>query len=180
MKRKGILLTVGLLFSVLLLAQHHPSITGMSSEENEWPNFRQAIVIGHTLIPVEATHDHIFIPSWGIDTEYWPSRRWGVGLHADIEIESFIILVEGGESVERINPVVVTLDALHRLKNGLIIVLGPGIELEQSREYALFRLGLEYEIPLGYHFDLAPTVFYDRRFDGYATWTVGLGVGKRF
>ena len=179
MSKVWTLLAFGLLSTSILGAQHHP-VAGATVGEDPWPRFRAAVVIGHTLIPVEATRDHIFIPSWGLDAEYWHSSRWGVGLHADIEIESFIILAAGGEEVERVNPVVLTLDGLYRLDNGLVFVFGPGLERERSKAYALFRLGLEYEIPIAHHFDLAPTVFYDRRLDGYTTWTVGLGVGKRF
>lgn len=173
------LLAIGLLGTAGLSAQHHPA-AGTATSGSPWPHFRAAIVLGHTLIPVGSSQDHVFIPSWGLDAEYWPSSGWGLGLHADVEIESFIILTGAGEEVERINPLVLTLDALHRLPSGLVFLLGPGIELEQSQAYALVRLGLEYEIELPHHYDLAPTVFYDRRFDGYTTWSVGLGVGKRF
>jgi hypothetical protein len=180
MRKAWSLLIIGLLSTTGLFAQHHAPVADELGTELDWPHFRAAIVLGHTLIPVEQTQDHIFIPSWGLDIEYWNSPHWGLGLHADIEIESFIILAEDGEEIERINPVVLTLDALHRLPSGLVFVVGPGVELERSRAYALFRLGLEYEIELPHHYDLAPTVFYDHRFDGYTTWSIGLGVGKRF
>lgn len=44
----------------------------------------------------------------------------------------------------------------------------------------MVRGGLEYEIKLASHRDVAPIMFYDSRKDAYDTFTVGIGIGKRF
>lgn len=165
------------LFTHILFAQHH-----LPKENKEaHGGFRVAALIGHTLVPTESADAQVFIPSWGIDVEYWFSSQWGVGLHNDIEIESFIILGPEGEEIERVNPLVITLDALYRPWKGLVLLAGPGIELERDNNFELFRLGAEYEIPIGNHFDLAPSLFFDQRLgDGYYTWNFALGVGKTF
>ncbi|MTB50337.1 hypothetical protein [Lewinella sp. W8] len=166
-----------LLGSSLAHGQHH----SVDHHDDDHRGFRVAALIGHTLVPTESADAHVFVPSWGLDVEYWFSSRLGVGLHNDIEIESFIFLDEEGEEIERINPLVITLDALYRTRSGVVLLAGPGIELERENNFALFRLGVEYEIPIGGHFDLAPSIFYDQRLgDGYHTWNFALGVGKTF
>lgn len=166
----------------VLHAQHHHPIGHEPSPHPaaHVPHYRVAVLIGHTLIEGRHVEGSLFIPSWGLDLEYWPSAKWGIGLHNDLELESFILIGPEGEEIERMQPLVITADALYQFKKGWIISLGPGIEIERGENYPLVRLGIEWEIEMGKHFDLAPTIFYDQRLDGYHTWSVALGVGKRF
>jgi hypothetical protein len=76
--------------------------------------------------------------------------------------------------------VVITIEGFYKWKNKLVLQMGPGIELEKTQNYYLFRLGIEYEFTFGEHWDLSPTIFYDSRFDSYDTWTLGLCVGRHF
>lgn len=167
------------------LAQHAENHTHDTYAHHEkMPHFRAAVLIGHTLIPAEHAGEAFFIPSWGLDLEYWFNKKWSVGLHSDLEIETFVIL-EGGreeeeEELERVSPLVITLDALYKPWKGLVFQFGPGLEIEKEESFPLLRAGLEYEFELNHHWDIAPTVFYDTRFNEYHTWTIALGIGKRF
>lgn len=130
------------------------------------------------------TPDHmdtrIFVPSWGLDIKYWASHRLGIGLHTDVELQNFVILNQEREEVERNEPVILSLDGLYRPSKNLILMGGPGIELEEGESFWLFRAGFEYEVPVGTSFDVFPSLFFDQRFDGYNTLTIGQGVGRRF
>ncbi len=150
--------------------------------EQKSPPFRIAALIGHTLIPEEHAGENFFIPSWGLDVEYWPHHKWGIGIHSDLEIETFVIFRNNEEQseLERFSPLVSTLDILYKPWKGLVLQLGPGIELEKSENFKLFRVGIEYEFEIHNHWDIAPTLYYDSRFDAYHTWSVALGIGKRF
>lgn len=150
--------------------------------EKEHGHIRLGLVIGHTLIPteIEGNRENLLIPSWGMDLEYWFNQRWGVGLHNDIEVETFEVLSDEDEYIERIYPLVFTLDVLWRPWRGLVLLAGPGIELEQNRNLQVFRFGAEYEVELFQGWDLSPNFFYDARSGAFGTWSVGLGVGKRF
>ncbi len=152
------------------------------SVEERIPPFRVAVLIGHTLIPDEHSGEEFFIPSWGLDLEYWFNKEWGIGLHSDLEIETFVLVRENAEQdeLERQSPLVLTLDALFKPWKGLVFQVGPGIEIERSENFPLLRLGLEYEFELPNHWDIAPSFFYDNRFGAYHTWSIALGVGKRF
>ena len=147
---------------------------------NVFPHFRGAVFISHTFIPSIAKGERIAIPSYGLDLEYWFNHDWGLGLHNDLELETFIIEQDHEEFLEREYPLVSTLDLLYRPWKGIVFQIGPGIEIDRNKTFYLLRLGVEYEIELGHHWDLYPTFFYDTREDAYTTISVGLGVGKRF
>jgi|AntRauTorckE5430_2_1112549.scaffolds.fasta_scaffold12067_3 hypothetical protein len=144
------------------------------------PHFRFASFISHTFIPGLSDGARIAIPSYGIDLEYWFNNRWGIGLHNDIELETFIVERENNEFTERRFPIVTTLDLLYHHNSGLVFVIGPGLEFDINEKFMLFRVGLEYELELEHHWDLYPTIFYDMRADAFTTFTFGLGIGKRF
>lgn len=180
---KQLILVLALSMSLpLFISAQHTEAPHATHEEEEMPPFRIALLIGHTLIPAEHAAENFFIPSWGFDIEYWMNRKWGVGIHSDLEIETFIIVRDNTEEedLERLSPLVVTLDALYKPWKGLVLQFGPGIELERSENFGLLRMGLEYEFELNHHWDVAPTIFYDTRFSEYHTWSIALGVGKRF
>jgi hypothetical protein len=145
-----------------------------------FPHFRAAAFISHTFISGVVEGSRVAIPSYGLDLEYWFDEKLGIGLHNDLELETFIVEQNREEYLEREYPVVSSLDLLYRPLKGLVLQIGPGIEIDRNQSFFLFRLGLEYEVELGHHWDLYPTVFYDAREDSYSTLSVGLGVGKRF
>jgi hypothetical protein len=159
-------------------AVHHKSAD--SGNEVHIPHFRAAFIVGHTLIPALESQENAAIPSYGLDVEYWPTSKIGFGIHNDLEITNFIIETDHEEYLEREYPLVVTADLLIKPWKGLVIQAGPGIEFEKNENFLLFRLGLEYEFELNHHWDLFPTLFYDDREGSYHTWSIGLGVGKRF
>lgn len=100
-------------------------------------------------------------------------------MHNDIEIETFIIRNSDNEEIERVNPLVLTVDALYQFGGGFVVTIGPGVELEKEESFYLMRLGIEYEKDITDSFYLLPTFFLDQRFDGFNTWNVGLGVGLK-
>ena len=146
--------------------------------DQEAKGFRLVGIIGHTLVNNEGL-DNVFVPSWGLDIEYWFNHKWGLGLHNDIEIATFIIKNSENEEIERINPLVLTLDALYHFGSGFVFTLGPGVELEREKSFYLMRIGFEYEHDLNESFYILPNLFLDQRFDGYNSWNIGLGVGYK-
>lgn len=171
-----------LLATISLTAQSSHEAHSDSLIETYHPKFRIASFISHTLIPTPHNESHAFIPSWGIDLEFWPTSRFGIGLHNDIELETFFIEGSEEELVERKYPVVSTLDALYRPVGGFILVAGVGYELEKKDDFFILRFGAEYEIELGHHWDVFATFSYDTSTGSrnYHTYTLGIGFGKRF
>jgi len=175
MKKIGITILVFVSMMTEIKAQDHQT---KLNNQNHGSGFRIAGIIGHTLVKTEGL-DNVFVPSWGFDFEYWINHRWGVGLHNDVEIETFVIRNSEGDEIERINPLVLTLDALYQFGGGFVVTLGPGIEIEKNESFYLVRVGLEYEQDITEKLYLLPNVFLDQRFDGYNTWNIGLGIGLK-
>jgi hypothetical protein len=164
-----------LLTNIHVNAQEHEP--GQEKNKSE-SGFRIVGIIGHTLVHTEDL-DNVFVPSWGLDIEYWFNEKWGIGLHNDVEIETFVVRNSENEEVERVNPLVFTIDALYQFGNGFVFTLGPGVEFEKEESFYLFRIGIEYEKDITEKFYLLPNFFLDQRFDGYNTWNIGLGIGMR-
>jgi hypothetical protein len=148
-------------------------------EHPAFPHFRVAAFIGHTSVPVAHTSQRVFIPSWGIDLEYWINPKWGLGLHNDIEMEPLII-EQSEEDTEYKYLFVFTLDGLYKPWKDLVLQAGGGIEVVQEESFAIFRLGVEYEFEIGNHWDLFPSLIYDTSLGSFHAITIGFGVGKRF
>ena len=165
----------GIIFFVMILTANRINAQQNNSHES---GFRIIGVIGHTLVNAEEV-DNVWVPSWGLDIEYWINNNWGIGFHNDIEIETFVVKNSGKDEIERVNPLVFTLDALYHFGNGFVITLGPGIEIEEQKSFYLLRAGIEYEKDITESFYLAPSMFFDERFDGYNTINIGLGVGVK-
>jgi hypothetical protein len=177
-----LLLLLCIIWNPFYLAGQHTNAEDEINEHNHHKNLRVALLIGHTLIPEQHAEENFFIPSWGLDLEYWANEKWGIGIHTDLEIETFVIIKDEAETMEidRVTPLVLTIDALIKPWKGLVLQIGPGIELEKEENYELMRVGAEYEIELTNHWDVSPTIFYDTRFNEYHTWSIALGIGKRF
>ena len=144
-------------------------------------HFRISPVLSHTYIP-KATiggKEIYFLPSFGLDLEYWFSHKWGVGLHNDLELESFEIEKDNAKNV-RVIPIVSTIDLLYNFHKRWVLVLGAGIEFDKRENLTLFRTGIEYEIEIGDGWDVSPTIFYDIRISKFDTASIGIGFGKRF
>lgn len=166
--------TFTLLLMILIANQINAQIHHNKSESG----FRIIGVIGHTYVNTEQ-FENVWVPSWGLDIEYWFNNNWGIGLHNDVEIETFVFKNSGNVDLERVNPLVFTIDALYHFHNGFVFTLGPGIEIERQKSFYLLRAGIEYEKDITESFYLVPSLFLDQRFDGYNTFNIGLGVGLR-
>ena len=149
-------------------------------KENKHSNWRVAALIGHTYFPID--HGvHLYIPSFGLDIEYWWSNQWGVGLHNDIEIENFEVVLESLNTVvNRSYPIVSTVDVLYKPWRELVVLIGPGIEADHREIFSLVRFGLEYEWMITDKWDVSPSIFYDTRFDAFDSWSIALGFGRHF
>ena len=176
---------VAFLFSPLnVAAQQHSQDRTQESETHGFKHFRISAVLYHTYIGTKTSDgkDMLIVPSVGLDLEYWFNEQWGIGSHNDLELISFEVEEREGSFIERETPVLLTLDALWKPWRGLVLLAGPGVEFEKSENLFVVRGGLEYELELelGSHWDVAPTIFYDYRKDAYDTFSVGIGIGKRF
>ena len=165
-----------------LAAQHHAKDPETSITAHEFKHFRVGGMLYHTYIGTETAEGTslLVVPSLGLDLEYWFNEAWGIGSHNDVELINFEVEKGHEHTIERETPVLLTLDALWKPWKGLVLLAGPGLEIEPTENLFVFRTGLEYEFELPHHWDVAPTLFYDNRLEAYDTFSIGIGFGKRF
>lgn len=169
-------------YVLLLLLHLNYLINAQEQHHTECKHFRISPVLSHTYIPMATKEGDktVIVPSFGLDLEYWMNNKWGFGLHNDLELETFEIMTNNELTIEKQFPVVLTADVLYRFHKNWILVFGSGIEFEKNENLFIIRTGIEYEVEFGNHWDIAPTVFYDHRSHNFGTWSIGIGIGKRF
>ncbi|NJB82084.1 hypothetical protein [Wenyingzhuangia aestuarii] len=160
------------------------NLTAQEAEEVREKKHRVSVVLGHSYLNLGfelGNKDVLSIPSFGLDYEYWFKNKWGVGIFSDIELISSKESSElHGGVIDRRYPVVVTLDALWNPIEHVEFVFGPGVIFENGEVKDLIRVGVEYDLTLGHHWDVAPSFFYDHATDGISNISIGIGIGKSF
>ena len=97
-----------------------------------------------------------------------------------MEIANYIIEDHDGNELERETLVIMSLVGIYNPWHTLQFVAGIGREFEHNKRFWVYRFGLEYEIEIGHHWDIAPALVLDLKEGLYNSWTLGLAVGKRF
>ncbi|MCA6079171.1 hypothetical protein [Fulvivirga sedimenti] len=182
MNNQIIRLIKGVFISIFLFYGSFPAVSQEESGEARRRPLRLTASIGHTYLPKDTRvgKDVAILPSFGLDIEYWFSRRFAVGLHNDLELLHFQVVEQNDIIIERDYPVLVTFDLIFNVYKGLTVYFGPGAELESHENFFVTRIGIEYEVEIGNNWDLHPVFFHDVRRNAYDTFSFGLGVGKRF
>jgi hypothetical protein len=175
---KTYVLSVFLLSSIYFIQaqEHHPELA-----ESELTHHKVIIMIGHTRVPrgIGGTTP-LIIPSWGFNYQYWFSHQWGLGLHNDMEIATYIIKDEEGIEIERERPLIVSLVGHYKPIQLLGFFTGMGREFEKSESFWVYRLGMSLEFEMSNNWELAPELVWDAKEAVYDSWAIGLSVGKRF
>lgn len=185
-KQKNILCTLLLLLFVLAASiqgqSHHDSV----HHDHDFKRFRAAVNLAHAYMP-KATPDIdegvLIIPVWGLDFQIWFNEHWGIGLKNDIEIAKYVLTEndESGDTQLRKNPLIMSLPVYFSpWEGGLTFFSGPGIELEEDHNFWVYRFGLGYEFELPGHWDVAPEFVYDLKDGSFNSFTIAIGIGKRF
>lgn len=175
--------TVILLFSnSVAFSQEHIDVD-VQKTEHEFKYFRIAVTMGHGYIPSATTSDTklVVLPTWGLDAQYWFNTRLAIGFKSDIELASYFVEVNGAETIERVNPVILSLPIFYSpYGRDLVFLLGPGVELEGHEDFFVFRMGVGYEIHLAKGWDFTPEFVYDLKDAHINAVTLSVGIGKKF
>ena len=118
----------------------------------------------------------IYIPTIGIDYYYRIVPKLKIGLMMDLELADYLIV---SKNIERNKAFIATAIAAYSLPKKFAAYGGLGIELEEHKNLAVFRLGVEHELELKKEWALATGIFYDFK-ESYDTWTFSLALGKSF
>ena len=178
--RIRLMMFLSLLIPATLLAQEHEE----HKTQVKTKHHRVALMISHTHIPKGIpsvkNSGSVIVPSWGLTYNYRFNEKWTIGLHTDMEIATYLIEDADGDQLERSQPIIVTLMGGVNLWKGIELAVGFGREFEEHHDFWVYRIGIEYNIEIGNHWDIAPALIFDIKENLYNSWTIGVVVGKKF
>lgn len=172
------------IFFICKLADVYGQPHEATIEHSHSSKHRVSIMIGHTHVPKGiANADNrgpLIIPSWGLNYNFNINEKWAVGWYNDMEITTYYIQDVHGSELERERPIITSIVGIFKPWEYLGFLAGVGRELEKHQSFWVFRAGVEFEIEMGNHWDLSPSLIYDLKESVYDSWSIGLTVGKRF
>ena len=164
-------------------AQIAPGSEGKEQEEKY--RHRISIMMANSHIPnmdgIEGQNNFTIVPTWGLDYDFWLSRKWAIGLHNDFILQQYKIKNDKDHTiVERSFPVGVCAVGIFKPFNHLSFVSGIGKEFEKNESFGMWKLGVEYGFELPKAWELSLNFQYDNKFNAYDSWLFGLGISKLF
>lgn len=172
---KKTLLTVPFftLLSLSLFAQDH--------EEESDKKHRITLVMANTHVnQIVNDENQIFIiPTWGLDYHYQLSKRFALGLQNDIELMTFEVEHEGVE-LQRSYPFSTSLVVSAKVWKELAFFVGPGYELEKTRNFFQYVIGTEYGFRMNENWELGINLTYNNKEAYYDSWMFGFGLSRLF
>ena len=161
---------------------HQDSHSGERSSAHHFLHHRLAAGFGYTLVPKgadESTEEEgILVPTLALDYLYKFSHKWSAGLVVDLELSQYVIPVLD-DFVNRHNALIIAAIGLYEPIIYWGIYAGAGIEIEKHKNFAVLKVGTDYEFQLGNNWDISPSLTFDWK-EEYTTWSLMVGVGKHF
>ncbi|HPJ54136.1 MAG TPA: hypothetical protein PLF80_14485 [Flavobacteriales bacterium] len=182
-RNDGIAFAVVLL-SVLLSAPRANAQEHEAQEAGEEGRHELSVLIAHGHVGqglnAEGGRRWLVLPAWGLNYNYWLNERWALGLHTDLINENFVVEEFDEEVLERERPIAPALMATYRPHEHWSFLLGAGMEFAPGDDLTLIRGGAEYTVHLGGTWETCASLAYDLRLDAYDSWTLGIGLARRF
>ena len=158
------------------LAQHGP----VEGHEEILHPHHLSVLLAATYIPhgEKSDREGIYAPTIGLEYEYELTHHWAVGAAGDLEFKEYAIDINDVPVTQK-NVLVLAALGIYTFTGGFQVLLGPGYSYEKNKSLFLVRAGLKYQIPIGDHWDITPTLEADFK-KKYETVALGVSIGKRF
>jgi len=163
------------LLPIMAAAEEHEGEAGE-------PEKRQKLMVsfGYTHIPEGADDEDsdkgVFVPTVGLDYFYRVTEKWELGLMFDIEFGEYLII---DQNLNRSDSMILAAVAGYELLPSWSVLAGGGIEIEESENLPIIRLGTEYQFRPGGEWVIAPGFIVDIS-EEYTSWSLVLGAGMEF
>jgi hypothetical protein len=176
------------IFPVIYILSSCLKVDGQETHSTKEPFSRHhslSLLLGHTQTSQgsqDGKKQWISLPSWALDYNYHFSRRWSVGLHNDIILESFKVEDHNThqEIIERTRPIATIAIISYTFLESFSAEFGAGAEYAKEGTFYLNRLGLEYAYELPHAWELKGAVTYDMKWEAYNSFSLSVGIGKAF
>lgn len=174
----------------LCWAQHDDEHHHDATHETQHGKHSIALFTGFTHVPSafyeHETHEEStgkWVPTLGLEYGYSFSKRWGLFLLGDVELDKYYIKTSEHDELERNNVVILAAAARYKLTKRIAIFAGPGYEWEfqskHSVSFFVFKTGIAYDVEIENGWELAPAFSFDFK-EQYSSYAFGIAIGKRF
>ena len=146
---------------------------------------RVALGIGHMHVSNglndSGQREWTILPMWVLDYDYSMNNRWTIGIHNDLVTETFKVEGhDGSPEIERSRPFSSLLGIGFKPGSHAVYSMGFGWEFSHTGNFFMTRLGFEYAIEIPGEWELTPGLTYDRKWNAYDSFSIALGVGRKF
>ncbi len=168
-----------LLLSYNLLAQQEQASGEVSGFNFKRHRLTVVMANSHVQKVVHEQTSFFIIPTWGLDYDYFFTRRFALGIKHDIKLSDFEIEPESDEIIQRTYPICTSIIASGKVWKELIIFGGPGYEYSlKSRNFFQAVVGMEYGFELKEDLELSINLSYENKQQYYSAWMFGFGMSK--
>ena len=129
---------------------------------------------------VDGKKQWLVLPSFSLNYDYWLSDRWAIGLQNDLILETFVIIDEEDEELERTKPLAVVPVAYFKPGAHLTFFGGVGVEIAKEQNLTLTRLGAEYGWHLPKNWEVGIDLLWDNKWTYYNSWGLAFTFSKIF
>lgn len=159
-----------------------------SDEESDEGRHELNLSLGHVHVPSgvgeSGRTQWLTVAGWGVNYNYWLSRRFAVGVHTDLTIESLVVVADGDDrengTIRRSRPVAPALMLSWKPSKAWTVSAGAGREFDPEGDLNLVRVGTEFSHPLTKRWEGTAGAAVDIRPSAHGTLTVSLGLSRRF
>lgn len=173
------------LFITLMLSLMTGLVYSQKNHSSSHVGFKRhhlSVMWGNTIVPAAKTpHGEdcsIIMPTWGLNYAFHLNRKWAIGWHNEVELQSYLVEKHQDFTFQRDFPVITSLALLFEPVHRLVLHAGPGYELERNESFFIMKAGMDYLFPLPKDYNLAIGFSYDNKGKIYDAWTFGISIGK--
>jgi len=153
-----------------------------SASPHELLHHRLSAGFGYTFVPDGSEEPEnkkgILVPTLSLEYFYKFSHQWSAGLMVDAEMSQYLIPFLD-DFLERDKVLIIGLVGLYEPIEYWGVFAGAGMEFETHHNFAVIRVGTDYEFQIGNNWDLSPSLAFDFK-EEYSSWSLMLSVGKHF
>ncbi len=164
--------------------------------EHEFKHHYIGFHIGHTHVSSGISNGDrkwLTLPSFGLAYIYGFNPKWGLGVHAEMIVEDFLVqgssaenaLVRSGSGeeiavIERGRPIGIAVIGIYKVHPHIGLFLGGGMEFSEHEDFALVKVGAEFPYHFAPGWEMFGTLSADFKIDAYNSFSFGFGVARLF
>jgi hypothetical protein len=170
-------------FSLTGFAQEHAEESSEHSKPGHpFLHHRLSAGFGYTFVPKgvdeSSEEEGILAPTISVEYFYKFSHRWAAGLMVDMEMSQYLIPFLD-DFLTRDKALIIGAVGLYEPIEYWGIFAGAGMEIESHHNFAVIRVGTDYEFLIGNNWDISPSLSFDFK-EEYSSWALMVGFGKHF